>query len=197
MQYVRFGLAMVAVATASGCHPDACVWSVERVRDEMSAALTRDGIPLTVASVSAGAGSFQSQRTGERSTRFYAAVAVESDPAIETLVVELDLGDPTAPATLDLANLDRAFRVVVDSTVVAEGLPTGVLTLEYFAAPCELSDTYRDTSSHWDCAANIDATIDATLETATTSYHLVGTLSQREELTEECHECGGIEGCDY
>lgn len=112
-------------------------------------------------------------------------------------MVELDLGEPTAPVVLDLSNLEGEFRVVVDSTILAEGSPTGELTIQHFAAPCEYSDAYRDTGSSWTCAANLDATIDATFVTATTSYQLRGTFSQREEMTEECHECGGIEGCDF
>jgi hypothetical protein len=45
-------------------------------------------------------------------------------------VVELDLGEPTAPVVLDLSNLEGEFRVVVDSTILAEGSPTGELTIQ-------------------------------------------------------------------
>jgi hypothetical protein len=190
--------ALLGTWPAAGCHPDACVWSVARVGDEATATLERDDTALAATEVTAGGNSTRDQRTGANATYVSVRLTVENDPIVGTAVLTINLAEPApGPMTLSLGATTSVLRLVQGSVIVGEGAPSGTITFTRFDAPCEFSDTYIDSSSGWDCATNLDASIDAQLATGGETYRLAAVLSQRETLTETCHSCSGIEGCDY
>ena len=199
MKAAPFLVAALALLAAPACHPDACVWDVERVRSESVIAVTRDGTPLALGpNTSVGASSGYSERTGAVTTELSFGVTIDGDPGVDRVVFSLAPVRLVAPATIPLADLDANLRLVRDGTVLDDApVQTGVLTLPNLATRCEYSDAYIDTGAYWICATDVDATVDIPFSVGGADYRVIANVSQRETMDETCHECTGIEGCDY
>jgi hypothetical protein len=47
------------------------------------------------------------------------------------------------------------------------------------------------------CATDLDAIVDASFDVGSVSHRLTAVVAQRETITEDGHDCGGIQGCDH
>jgi hypothetical protein len=201
---MRHALAHVAVSlvtalVVSGCHDDACVWTLEPVQAETTGSIRANESSVD-AVVSVHARTSFDERESATTTSLSLSANVTNDVPINNLVLTIRVAEiATGTITLDATN--ALARVFYGETVseVREEVPTGTATITMVDVTCEESKDPDGGSTTWECATDIDATIDATIDDTSiaTTYRVSGSLEQRDELGVMCYPCEGIEGCDY